>query len=85
MKIIAYAAWDSEFNLVKFDTEAEAIEFCGDSDRVIPIIKTEEIVIEKEESDPGTIHEYDLGCGDYDTQDEDWQDDWNSPASCWHY
>lgn len=68
MKIIAYAAWDSEFNLVKFDTEAEAIEFCGDPDRVIPIIKTEEIVIEKE-----------------DTQDEDWQDDWNSPASCWHY
>ena len=50
MKIIAYAAWDSEFNLVKFDTEAEAIEFCGDPDRVIPIIETEEIVIEKEES-----------------------------------
>ena len=50
MKIIAYAAWDSEFNLRKFDTEAEAIEFCGDPDRVIPIIETEEIVIEKEES-----------------------------------
>ena len=50
MKIIAYAAWDSEFNLREFDTEAEAIEFCGDPDRVIAIIETEEIVIEKEES-----------------------------------
>jgi hypothetical protein len=50
MKIIAYSAWDAEFNLVKFDTEAEAIEFCGDPDRVIPIIKTEEIIIEKEDT-----------------------------------
>ena len=50
MKIIAYAAWDQDFELVKFDTEAEAIEFCGDPNRVIPIIETEKIVIEKEES-----------------------------------
>jgi hypothetical protein len=42
MKIIAYAAWDEDFDLRKFDTEAEAVEFCGDPDRVIPIIKTED-------------------------------------------
>ena len=43
MKIIAYAAWDLNFDLRKFDTEQEAIEFCGDPDRVLPIIETEEI------------------------------------------
>jgi hypothetical protein len=43
MKIIAYAAWDQDFELCKFDTEAEAVEFCGDPDRVIPIIDTEEL------------------------------------------
>ena len=43
MKIIAYAAWDQDFDLRKFETEQEAVEFCGDPDRVLPIIETEEI------------------------------------------
>ena len=43
MKIIAYAAWDQDFELRKFDTEEEAAEFCGDPDRVIPILETEEV------------------------------------------
>jgi len=53
-KIIGYMAWDDNANLLRFDTEEEALAAGFTDEHTIPLIEVEEVVI----NEGGTQYDY---------------------------